>query len=390
MYHAEDNPNGYIPLSIAENRLSVDLIAARYSRVQPPPSDYFGYGAPQCDEKFSIALANFLTRYVTKHSVPVNPRHVVATCGASGAIDQLVHNLCDAGDAILIVAPGYQGFDYCAGVRCGVRVIPAQCSESNSFRANADIFEAAWKAAGGAESRIRAVLLSSPGNPSGEVIKRDALEEIIAWARRRGIHVISDEVYALSVFGKGGEFVSAFDVLQGELGDDVHLIWALSKDFCGSGLRVGAIVSQNSTLLARLAHTTFFCDVSRPVQWALSEILTDHEFLSEYLTENVRRLASAYKRITTLFDSEDIPHVHAEAGFFLLLDLRRFLDGDEASREGEMRLYRRLAYARVLVTPCCEAFSTTYGLFRVCYGAVAEDTLDEAWNRIRSVLFPKD
>eukprot|EP00171_Calliarthron_tuberculosum_P015483 IDg15483t1 len=166
----------------------------------------------------------------------------------------------------------------------------------------------------------------------------------------------------------------------------MHVIWALSKDFCASGLRVGVVLTHNRALHARLASVSLFGDVSRLTQWAVQDLLTDSKFTSYFLCENRLRLASAYARITRLLHADDVPFVRSDAGFFLLIDLRRWLRG-APSREAEMELWKRLVCARVLLTPMSEAFSRTYGFYRLCFGAVLESHLDEAWRRVRSVLF---
>ena len=81
------------------------------------------------------------------------------------------------------------------------------------------------------------------------------------------MHTIVDEIYALSATE---DFQSVLRVLDGKLGDDVHLVWSLSKDFGASGLRVGFVLSGNQgTAFCGHANCNF-CDYPNPSNFHLS------------------------------------------------------------------------------------------------------------------------
>jgi len=80
--------------------------------------------------------------------------------------------------------------------------------------------------------------------------------------------VIVDEIYALSVYRPSPvPFTSVLSLLGVEgMGNDVHMIWALSKDFGGSGLRTGFCVTNNQELLKALGNVNCFSCVPHPLQ----------------------------------------------------------------------------------------------------------------------------
>ena len=53
----------------------------------------------------------------------------------------------------------------------------------------------------------KALLLTNPGNPCGNVYTRKQLQVAVSWTRFRGLHLIVDEIYALSQYDNSGEFV---------------------------------------------------------------------------------------------------------------------------------------------------------------------------------------
>lgn len=93
---------------------------------------------------------------------------------------------------------------------------------------------------------IKALVLSNPHNPLGRCYERKVLEECVNFCHRQKIHLISDEVFALSTFrstdipeAQGFVSVLALDRvgLESEAGR-VSVIWSTSKDLGCSGLKV--------------------------------------------------------------------------------------------------------------------------------------------------------
>lgn len=121
----------------------------------------------------------------------------------------------------------------------------------------------------------------------------DVIRNAITWARKRKLHTLVDEIYALSANRE--VFQSVVRILENKLMDDVHFVWSLSKDFGASGLRVGFVYSQNEIFLKGLANLNIFGAVSNPMQVIVSELLTDDSFVDLYLDESRARLRESYQ-----------------------------------------------------------------------------------------------
>ena len=93
---------------------------------------------------------------------------------------------------------------------------------------------------------IKALVLSNPHNPLGKCYSREVLEQCFKFCQQYQLHLISDEVFALSVFEcpdlrNPSPFVSALSVDPVSLGcnnEKIHVVWSLSKDLAASGVRV--------------------------------------------------------------------------------------------------------------------------------------------------------
>jgi aspartate/methionine/tyrosine aminotransferase len=385
-YDAEANAGGYVDLSIAENRLSLPLVADALNRTPPVPMTFLTYDEMIGSERMRHALAAFFTRFITKTHVA--PNEVALTAGAGATIDLLISMLCDPGEKVMITSPAYRSFERDVGLRAGAVCVPALLSEKSGFKVTAEALETAWVAEGGSQSGIRVVLLSSPNNPTGEVLEMSTIWEIVRWTKSHDLHLVMDEVYALSVFSSSAEFVSVASILEGELGDHVHIVWSFSKDFCLSGCRMGVLYTKNAAVMTALDRLSYFASTSRHTQWAVLHILEDLDWVEEYIVEHKKRLAASYKTATELFDQAGVPYLPSHAGFFLLVDLRKGMSSGD-SKEAESTLWRRLVDKKVLLTPGGQMISSNYGWFRCCFSTMTEDALRVGVNRILEVLHDK-
>jgi 1-aminocyclopropane-1-carboxylate synthase len=75
-------------------------------------------------------------------------------------------------------------------------------------------------------------------------------------------------------------------------------VFGFSKDFCGSGLRLGVLYSKNSALNIALGNLGYFCSVPAPLQMTLSKMLGDDGWVDCFVAENRRRMLQAYTSLT--------------------------------------------------------------------------------------------
>ena len=110
-----------------------------------------------------------------------------------------------------------------------------------------------------------AIMLNSPGNPTGAVYPRETIEPICREAARRGIAVISDEVYDRLILD--GEYASALSCLPSL--DHVIMCSSLSKTYSMAGLRLGWAISSEQNIVALQRYHMFISTTENtPTQWA--------------------------------------------------------------------------------------------------------------------------
>ena len=90
------------------------------------------------------------------------------------------------------------------------------------------------------DARTKAIFIASPGNPTGWVMQPEEQKAVLAFARQRGIAVISDEVYGSLVFGEAKHAPSFLEIAQAD--DNVFVINSFSKAWAMTGWRIGWLV----------------------------------------------------------------------------------------------------------------------------------------------------
>lgn len=380
-----NNLQGYIDLSISENSVSVPLLHEKLTSLPTPPPSWLLYDSSHGSGCLLRELANLFTSHFFPENREASPYNIITASGAGACIDLLTTVICDPGDQVLIPGPIYGGFarDLCKRAQAKVVVAPTDLAKDDlCSRVSVQALHDAWYAAGGNQSRVRMALVTSPSNPQGEVISPQVISDVVKWARGRGLHVVFDEAYALSVYDTETEFCSVAKVLDGNLKDDVHIIWTLSKDFCWSGGRVGVLYSLNEGVLSALRPAlTYLAGVSRQTQWSVKEMLRDQKWVNSFVKENQKRLGAIRSKVAGILRDLGVPFFPAKAGLFLWVDLRAWMWEDTHAEE--IALWERMATVKVLLTPGNECFATCFGFFRVCFASVEEKALQVAFERLK-------
>jgi len=395
-YDPYSNPRGHIPLCISENKLAIDTLASRLMQVNPfSDSIVYSYnnflGLPSPRE----ALAYFLTKHFLfpeekdmsyREALKwISPDCVAFGSGAGSLLNHLAMSLAEKGEAVLIPAPYYAGFDSDMKLLAGCVTVPVHSADPSAGPTAEELEEAAL-AAESRGLRIKILLITNPHNPLGTIYTPESMKSMIDWARSRNLHTIVDEIYALSThydFGHG--FESVLRTLKNDLGNDIHHIWALSKDFGSSGFRVGTLYTQNMRLLASVANLNIFSCVAHPMQMMLAEIFFDDNFIYPYLHEARTKIRCSYELCTKKLDDMVIPYVPAKAGIFVYADFSSLLP--EQTPEGEARFAKLvLDSGRLIMTPGQAQHDRKPGMFRICYCFVTPDVLQIAMERLDKIV----
>ncbi|MBM4344039.1 MAG: pyridoxal phosphate-dependent aminotransferase [Deltaproteobacteria bacterium] len=176
----------------------------------------------------------------------IEANDVIVTTGGSEALLFGIAATCDPGDEILVAEPyypNYRGFSHILAV--GTRAVTT--TAQGGYRVSAaQVAEAIG-------ARTKALVLSSPGNPTGTVLSSQELRDIATVCRDRGVFFLSDEVYRDFVYDaaicEGGSTAPGL-LAQPGFDDNALLIDSVSKRYSACGARIGCLVTRNRALRA--------------------------------------------------------------------------------------------------------------------------------------------
>lgn len=373
---AADRPDGFVDLSTAENKLVWDLLEEPLSAARAVPSRAVGYDDVRGSARLREAVAEFGAGHFL--GVRFRPDEICTLAGAGAVLEAVFYSLCDPGDGVLLATPGYPGFWMDLENRDEVAVVGVPTAWGDGFRIRRSALDAAFESA---DRPIRALLLASPANPTGQLLDAEELDDLVGWCRDRRIHLVVDEVYALSVFD-GSPFTSITHVTDPQ--DDVHVVWALSKDFGVSGLRCGFLMTRNEQLGRSVSAQGVWSGVSGRTQHLWAELLSNDSWTERYLAAMPARLAAAHSAVTDALAGAGIRHMPGRAGFFVMVDLSTHLD--EPTHRAEQRLWSRMVDRGVNLTPGEALRAPTPGWFRLCFAATPIESLALGVERIAAAV----
>ncbi|NNL47165.1 MAG: aminotransferase class I/II-fold pyridoxal phosphate-dependent enzyme [Acidimicrobiia bacterium] len=375
-YHPSDNPDGYISLCVAENKLVWDLLEDKLASSRDIDHHVIGYDEMFGSSRFRQRVARFLSRTFIGHAV--DPDHLVMAAGAGTILETVFYAIADAGEGVLVPTPSYAGFWLDLEARDGLVIVPVHTESGSGFELTTGHLDTALERA---DRPIRALLFTTPNNPLGTVYSAAEIRVVLDWCEANRIHAVIDEIYALSVFGDGN-FVSASTF---PMGDFVHIVWAFSKDFAVSGLRCGVLYTQNEQIRAFAQTVAYWQAVSGDTQHVLGELIADTAWVDGFIAENQRRLRAAYRAATEALDEIQIDYIPSSAGFFLVADFRPFLE--EPTWAAESHLWRRiLEEANVNLTPGTSLRCGEPGFFRICFASQPSPVATEGIKRVGALL----
>ena len=279
------------------------------------------------------------------------------------------------GDGVVLFTPVYPPFFRCI-TGAGRRVVDCEL-EPGTWRLDAARLEAAVTEGGDGGSRVSAILICNPHNPTGRAFTANELEIVAEVARRHDLLVISDEIWADIVFP--GVRHIPFESLPAAEGVRVVTATAASKAFNIAGLRcaIGHIADPAIEATVAVLPDHLLGTVATPGAAATLAALTQGE---PWLADTVAFLGAQRDHLAARVSAE-LPAARMtlpEATYLAWLDLRAYGLGDDPAAW-------LLEHARVALNPGPDFGEHGHGFVRLNF-ATTRAVLDEALDRIVAAL----
>ncbi|RDL37263.1 Uncharacterized protein BP5553_04696 [Venustampulla echinocandica] len=391
------NTLGYVSLGMAENVLMQDELLKHFTDNTALRSQAFTYGDGTTGSKrLKLALARFLNRNFNPHR-EVESTHITITNGCSAAIEHIAWAVGDNGDGFLISRPFFRAFIPTFGLRVDTSVVQVPCHGIDPFCVDVvGQYEATLQEAKAQGKNIAGILLCNPHNPLGHCYPKDTLVRLMEFCQKHQLHLISDEVYAMSTWtqdeSQDTPFTSCLSIDSRGIIDPslIHVVWGVSKDFGSNGIRMGSIISQNNSLLHdALVPAALYSMCSSLADHAFANVLEDDTWVDSYLAKNRAKLAEHYKLIASWAKEHNICYAKgSNAGFFLWVNLGEAYLRNHPEQEllqAENQVMQLMLQQRVFIAPGESFGAESSGWFRLVF-SVDKITLLEGLTRIIKAL----
>ncbi len=175
----------------------------------------------------------------------VRPEEIVPTHGAAGANHHVFCSLISAGDRVVSIMPTYQQL-YSIPASIGADVAIMHLKQENDYLPDLDELRAL------VTPETKMICINNPNNPTGALMSREQLEEIVEIARGVGAYILCDEVYRhLTQEDSWSESIA-------DLYEKGISVSSMSKVFSLAGLRMGWIATHDeAALCAFLSHRDY-------------------------------------------------------------------------------------------------------------------------------------
>ena len=247
--------------------------------------------------------------YGETHGIDVPPERIAVTTGSSAGFNLAFLAAFDHGDRIALASPGYPAYRNFLHA-LGLEVVEVPVEAASRYVMTPELLEAAHR-----EKPLAGVLVASPANPSGTVMRPEALGALIEAAHGLGLRFISDEIYHGLVYDGEAETALRFT-------PDAIVVNSFSKYYCMTGWRIGWMVLPEDLVRPseRLAQNLY---ISAP---ELSQIAATAAFDSRRELEAIKATYADNRRI--LLDR--LPGIGfdefhpVDGAFYVYASVRRF------------------------------------------------------------------
>ncbi|MCB9295733.1 MAG: methionine aminotransferase [Lewinellaceae bacterium] len=298
----------------------------------------------------------------------INPAtEITITAGATQALFTAITAFVSPGDEVILIEPAYDSYGPSIEVNGGIPV---------PYELHAPDYRVDWEQLGDLmTSRTRMIVINTPHNPTGTVLKAEDIQALEKLTAGTGILVLSDEVYEHLIYdGQPHQSVLRFPGLW----ERCLATYSFGKTFHNTGWKIGYCLAPAHLMaeFRKVHQFNVFC-VNTPVQYALADYLADPE---TYLSLN-----DFYQQKRDFFldamQGSRLRPLRCEGTYFYLFDYSAI--SDEPDTEFAKRMTIEWGVAAIPVSVFYSNNSTDK-VIRLCF-AKTEETLEQAGELLRKI-----
>ena len=223
----------------------------------------------------------------------MEPQNIIVTSGAKFALYALFQTILDEGDEVIIPVPFWVSYAEQVKLAQGNPVFVTS-EQEDSFKITVDQLDEVRT------ESTKAIIISSPSNPTGTIYTEEELREIGEWAVRHEVLIVSDDIYDHLVYN--GNEVTHLASLSDEIFQNTVIINGVSKTYSMTGWRIGYAIGNPEIIRGMTSIASQ--STSNPTsvsQIAAIEALTGEQEMAEKMRQAFEeRLNNIYPKVAAL------------------------------------------------------------------------------------------
>ncbi len=244
--------------------------------------------------------------YYDKYKVDVSPSRIAITVGTSGAFLVAYMILLNQGERLALTDPSYpcyKNFSYLLDIN----PVFIPIDKTTNYQLTVEKLKE--------YKDIKALQITSPSNPIGNVYEKEVLKELIEYCEENNIYFISDEIYHGLVYD-GKEYTAL------QFSDKSIVINGFSKYFSMPGFRLGWIILPEDLIRkAEIVLQNVF--IAPPILSQYGALgAFDYQYLNKIRNIYKERRDFLYKELSKIFDIDVIP----KGAFYIWANIERYSD----------------------------------------------------------------
>jgi len=315
-------------------------------------------GIPELREAISA-------KFKRENGLEIPADQTVVTVGGKQCLFNLFQAILDPGDEVIVIGPYWVSYPEMARFAEGVPVEVNTGPESGFIPDPAEIERKI-------STRTKAIVVNSPGNPTGAVYPKEVLVAIAELANKYDLYIVSDEIYEHLIYE--GEHFSPAHVAP----DRTITVNGAAKAFAMTGWRIGYAGGPKDVIKGIIdvsSQSTTSPDTI--AQWAMVEALNNVQEAQKFITMAREAYRARREIIVEGLNALGLPTPKVSGAFYVLSDVSK-IDPDE--NQAALKL---LNEARVAVVPGTD-FAAPHHV-RFSY-ATSEENIRKALGRIAAIL----
>ncbi len=317
-------------------------------------------------------LREALSRKLKKENkIHAPPDNIVVTSGSQEALMLAAACTLDVSEQIILPNPGYMAFLPTFAL-FNAHPVFVQLKEKNNFEPDPDEIEKAID-----KKKTKIILLNTPANPTGNVIRKKILEEIADIAIEHDLYVFSDEAYEKIVYD-GAKHVSIGAL--GGMQDNVATFQTFSKSYALCGYRLG-YVSAPEKLAQAIKKTHVYSSICAPTISQMAGVKAlglSNSYTNKMVAEYNRRRKVIVKRLNAMGLATPVP----KGAFYTFSNIQHL------AKSSKKFAYDLLKKQKVAVVPGIDFGSNGEGYIRCSY-ATDIKIIKQAMDRLEAFVNKK-